>query len=31
MTKRTIKLDASSLIYLVKAGILDLIADKEAH
>lgn len=27
MTKRTIKLDASSLIYLAKAGILDLIAD----
>lgn len=27
MTKRTIKLDASSLIYLVKAGLLDLIAD----
>ena len=27
MTKRTIKLDASSLIYLVKAGSLDLIGD----
>ena len=27
MTKRTIMLDASSLIYLVKAGSLDLIGD----